>query len=214
MQAVIALEFIIIPVAVYIICFLLIDIVYNRQIRRLQLAFTSFCELLDAKVVVSDREEREFVSDNLSEINRRVDELIKGRLTDEEVIEVVTAPKIAKTEELGETEKSSAEPVAEEMPAAPAAAVESETEETPAAVEETAPERIEDMSAEQKSNYFSVLLEVVERAVNDATLGDDDYAEIAAAINDEAIKSGAYENPDDKAIFDDCFVKLAEKLNA
>lgn len=58
----------------------------------MSLAYTSFCETLDNCVVVTDKEEDAFVSDNLAEINRRVEELVAGRM-DDEIIEVVTVPK-------------------------------------------------------------------------------------------------------------------------
>ena len=198
MSAVIALEFVIIPVAVYIITLLLLDIAYNRKIRRLGLAFVSFCEILDAKVVVSDKDEREFVSDNLEEINRRVEELIAGRQSGEDVIEVIAAPKVEEVEEI----ETPAEVVEEE----PVVAVEEQPEEPTVTLAE--------MTAEEKENYFMLLLDVVDRAIADESCTEDDYALIAASIYDEAVKSGAMENPDDMAIFEDCFKRLAEKIGA
>ncbi len=198
MSAVIALEFVIIPVAVYIITLLLLDIAYNRKIRRLGLAFISFCEILDAKVIVSDKEEREFVSDNLEEINRRVEELIAGREGGEDVIEVIAAPKVEEVEEIEVPEEPEEEPIAEEEPAA---------------IEEEEPAiTLAEMTEEEKENYFMLLLDVVDRAIADENCTEDDYALIAASIYDEAVKSGAIENPDDMAIFEDCFARLAEKI--
>ena len=90
---ILALEFLIIPIGVFIIFCLSLDIVYGKKIRRLSMAYASFCEILDERVVVSDKEEDTFVSDNLAEINKRVEELIAGRL-DDEMIEVITVPKV------------------------------------------------------------------------------------------------------------------------
>ncbi len=89
---VLALEFLIIPIGLFIIFYLSLDIVYGKKQKRLGLAYTSFCETLDACVVVTDKEEEAFVSDNLAEINKRVEELVAGRL-DDEIIEVVTVPR-------------------------------------------------------------------------------------------------------------------------
>lgn len=86
------LEFLIIPVGLFIILRLSLDIIYGKKAKRMSLAYTSFCETLDNCCVVTDKEEESFVSDNLAEINRRVEELIAGRM-DDEVIEVVTVPK-------------------------------------------------------------------------------------------------------------------------
>ena len=201
MQAVMALEFLIIPVAVYIITVLLLDIAYNRKIRRLGLTFESFCEILDAKVVVSDKDERDFVSDNLEEINRRVEELIAGRTGGEDVIEVIAAPRVEQTEEVEPVAEEVAEPVVEEEPVA------AEPEEEPEPVVKYA-----DMTEQEKEDYFLALLDVVDRAVADETLTDDDYALIAATIYENAMQTGAMENPDEAAIFDECFSRLAAQL--
>ncbi len=202
MEAIIAIEFLIIPGAVYIITLLLLDIAFNRKIRRLGLTFESFCEILDAKVVVSDKDEREFVSDNLEEINRRVEELIAGRTGGEDVIEVIAAPRVEETEEVEPVEEEVIEPVVEEEPVAAA-----EPEEEPEPVVKYA-----DMTEQEKEDYFVALLDVVDRAVADDTLTDDDYALIAAAIYDNAMETGAMENPDEAAIFDECFTRLAAQI--
>ena len=89
---ILALEFLIIPIGLFVIFCLSLDIVYGKKIRRLSMAYTSFCEILDERVVVTDKEEDAFVSDNLAEINKRVEELIAGRL-DDDMIEVITVPK-------------------------------------------------------------------------------------------------------------------------
>ncbi len=89
---ILALEFLIIPIGTFIIFSLSLDIVYGKKAKRLGLAYASFCETLDACVVVTDKEEDAFVSDNLAEINKRVEELVAGRL-DDEVIEVISVPK-------------------------------------------------------------------------------------------------------------------------
>lgn len=198
-----ALEFLIIPVALYVICLLLLDIAFNRKIRRLGFNFISFCEMLDAKVVVSDREEREFVSDNLDEINKRVEELIAGRMNDEEIIEVITAPKV---EEIEEVEEEPVEEPVEEKPA----------EETVEPVKEESVEEepilFEDLTEEEKENYFRVLVALVDEALADETQTEDDYALIAATIYDNAMETGAMKDPDDAAVFEECFRLLAERI--
>lgn len=99
---ILALEFLIIPIGLFVIFCLSLDIVYGKKIRRLSMAYTSFCEILDERVVVMDKQEDAFVSDNLAEINKRVEELIAGRL-DEDMIEVITVPKTV-------------DPIADELP--------------------------------------------------------------------------------------------------
>ncbi len=89
---ILALEFLIIPIGLFVIFCLSLDIVYGKKIRRLSMAYASFCEILDERVFVAEKEEDAFVSDNLAEINKRVEELIAGRL-DEDMIEVITVPK-------------------------------------------------------------------------------------------------------------------------
>ena len=119
---ILALEFLIIPIGVFIIFYLSLDIVYGKKIRRLSMAYSSFCEILDERVVVMDKEEDAFVSDNLAEINKRVEELLAGRL-DEDMIEVITVPKTVEPDglpsvddvlkEAGVTEPAEEEPVEE-----------------------------------------------------------------------------------------------------
>ena len=97
------LEFLIIPIGAFIIFYLSLDIVYGKKIRRLSMAYASFCEILDERVVVMDKEEDTFVSDNLAEINKRVEELIAGRL-DEDMVEVITVPKTVEPDGLPSAE--------------------------------------------------------------------------------------------------------------
>ena len=123
---ILALEFLIIPIGLFVIFCLSLDIVYGKKIRRLSMAYTSFCEILDERVVVMDKQEDAFVSDNLAEINKRVEELIAGRL-DEDMIEVITVPKTV-------------DPIADELPSVSdvlkSMGIEEKKEE-PAPVEET-----------------------------------------------------------------------------
>lgn len=191
MSAIIAIEFVIIPVAAYVIFILLIDIVYNRKARRLELAYNSFCEILDEKVAVSDKEEREFFSENLDEINKRVDELLASGVGEDEVVEVVSVPEEEVVEEVPEVEE-----VAEEV----------------VAVEE--PVQFIDygaMTEEEKENFFNVLLDIVDRAIADEELGDEGLYEIAEVLYSARI-SDAY-SEEDQAILDECLYKLAGKAS-
>ncbi len=87
-----SLEFLVIPIALYIIFLLSLGIVFDKKVKRLAMAYTSFCENLDEVVVVADKEEEEFVSNNLAEINKRVEEIL-AQYGDDEIIEVIAAPK-------------------------------------------------------------------------------------------------------------------------
>ena len=89
---VLALEFLIIPIGLYIIFLLSLGIVNDKKLSRLAMAYTSFCEVLDDKVIVTDKEADEFVSDNLAEINKRVQELVAGK-DEDEIVDIITVPK-------------------------------------------------------------------------------------------------------------------------
>ena len=193
-----AVEFIVIPVAVYVICLMLLDIAFSRKIRRLEMAFTSFCEMLDAKIVVADADEKEFVSDNLEEINRRVEELIAGRTASDRIIEVISAPTVEKAEE---AETADVTPPAEEV-----LAEEAPVEEPKETVQ------LADMTQEEKDNYFMLLVDLVDRAIADENCTDDDYALIAATIYDQAQATGAVDNPNDMEVFEACFELLAAQI--
>lgn len=196
-----AIEFIVIPVAMYVICLLLLDIIFNRKIRRLSLAFTSFCEMLDGKIVVADADEKEFVSDNLEEINRRVEELIAGRTASDRIIEVISAPAAEKSEEV-----QSLEEIVEEESEPEEVVVKEEPEPAPA------PVQLAEMTTEQKDIFFEALVGLVDQAIADETCTEEDYALIAAAIYDKAEETGAINNPADMEVFEACFELLAAQV--
>lgn len=193
---VVSLEFLIIPVATYVITLLLLDIVFNCKVKRLRMVYMSFCELLDAKVIVKDKEEREFVSENLKEINKRVEELMAGRLADEEVVEVITAPKVEEVEELP------AEEVEEP------AATEEELEPLPDDVPQVA---YDEMTDEEKAGYLSGLLSIVDTAIEDPRTTQETYCELAVIIYG-ARTSGAYSDAE-AAVMDECLTRLATKIS-
>ena len=91
-SVVLMLEFLIIPIGLYIIFLLSLGIDVDKKVRRLSFSYASFCEILDERVVVTDREADAFVTDNLAEINKRVQELVAGR-SEDEIIDVITVPK-------------------------------------------------------------------------------------------------------------------------
>ena len=197
LKAITGLEFLIIPVAIYIICLLLLDIIYNRKMFRMQMAFDSFLDIIDDKVVVSDKQEREFVSDNLDEINKRVQEILNAREKDDEVIEVITTPKIEPVEE-ATNEEIIQEDVVEEAV-------------TPEPEEEVI--TFADLTEEEKKNYFEDLINIVNTAVNDPDCTLEDLCELAAAIDQNAGAIGVYQDEEDTAQVEECFRILASKLS-
>ena len=155
------------------------------------MAFTSFCEMLDSKIVVADADEKEFVSDNLEEINRRVEELIAGRTASDRIIEVITAPAVEKAEE--------AEDTTDILP------LEEEPEPEPI-------KQITEMTEEEKDDFYEKLVALVDRAVADKSCTDETYELIAAAIYDQAEATGAINSPEDMEVFEACFELLAAQL--
>lgn len=79
---------VIIPVAVFVIFYFVLDFIYGRQRKRLELSFTSFQDMLDEKVVVNVASEYEYYDDDIEDIGYQVDDLIQGRMDDDGIIEV------------------------------------------------------------------------------------------------------------------------------
>lgn len=213
---------VLIPVAVFAALFCVLSHIYNKQRMRLELTFASFQDILDEKVVVCEREEEEYSDDDLEDISKEVDELIAGRMDDEGVVEVITAPKATPAEELPaegkdeEEEEKAEEEISEDDAEEEAASDEEEKEEEiieeEAASDDGAAEReivYVPMTKEEEERYLSVLLVVVDKALNDPDTTDEDLEEIAVLI--ETARQEGFREEADQQILEECLVKLASR---
>ncbi|MCR4660979.1 MAG: hypothetical protein K5765_03130 [Clostridia bacterium] len=237
-EILVAIQFILIPVAFYIICLLLLNVVYSKQIVRLEKAYKSFVEILDERVVIEDREEKEFNSESLDEISQKVAELLRNKEENNEVIEVITIPTAEKVEELPEefeepAEEKVEEPV-EETVKEPEETVEETVEEVKQEEPEVEPEpelepepepiveeepvpvaeskKLENMTEDEQDDFFFGIIDIVADACFDESLTQDDYFELAEYLDYRAQETGAYDDPGAKEIIELCFDKLAQMV--
>lgn len=86
------LSAVLVPVAVFVIFYFVLQRVYSKQRKRLEMSFASMQDLLDEKVFVPERERAPYENESLEDIAKKVDELIDGRMKDGEPIEVLSLP--------------------------------------------------------------------------------------------------------------------------
>lgn len=86
------LSAVLVPVAVFVIFYFVLQRVYSKQRKRLEMSFASMQDLLDEKVFVPERERAPYENESLEDIAKKVDELIDGRMEDGEPIEVLSLP--------------------------------------------------------------------------------------------------------------------------
>ena len=189
-----------IPLLAWFISYLLLKLRYNRQLKRMEMTYASFQDILDEKVVIYASEEEEFVSENLEEIKKKVDELVLGRMDDLEIVEVISSPKVEDIEEFV--------PAVEEV--APVIDI-VEVEEEPTVVEvvATATEEVVPMTKEEERRYLEIMLVVVDNALADSSTTAEDLESIATLIL--TAKSQGFDNPADQKILDRCLEKIAEQ---
>lgn len=158
------LQFLLIPVAVYVICALFLGVIYSKQIVRLEKTYASFIEVLDNNFILDTREVKEFESTNLDDVSQKVQELIDTRKNNDEVIEVISVPSSIQDEELPEEfvdepiEEVNEEEVVEEQ------VEEEKTEEPVEEVVEEAEEVVEE-ETEESTEPEEVVEETTEEEV-------------------------------------------------
>ncbi len=190
-----------VPCLVWLICYLLICLRYDKQLKRLELTYASFQDILDEKIVIYAAEEEEFVSENLEEIKKQVDELVSGRLDELEVVEVVTAPQVEEVEIIPSEEVVEEEIIEEVAAEEPVPVVEE--------VVAAAPQKAPAMTKEEEKRYLEILLTVVDNAIADDNTSAEDLESIATLIL--TAKSEGFNNPADQAILDTCLEKIADQ---
>lgn len=174
---------VLLPVLFFIIFDIIIFAIYRKQRNRLQLTYKTFQDTLDEKVVIYASDEEEFTSENLDEITKNIEQIIAQRMDNKEIIEVITAPKLNAME-------SNVEQAVEIMP-----------------VEEEEVVATQPISKEEQRNYLVVLISIVENAIADPEVKTEDLEQIAELIYTNL---GAFDEPEDKAILDECLHKLSD----
>lgn len=224
------LSAILVPVAVFVIFYFVLQHVYTKQRKRLEMSFASLQDLLDEKVFVEEREQAPYETETIEELSARVDALIAGRMEDEEPIEVLALPDGIEEELPEEPEEEPKAPAVDdglgdiEYPEEDEALPEEETPVEETAPEEEpipeAPEQIEEtpepepiiLTKEEEERYLSILPVVVDKAIEDPDTTNDDLEELAEMIENARINN--FDDPKDQAILIDCLQRIADKYYA
>lgn len=198
---------VLIPVAVFVILWFVLCLIYSKARKKLDAAFASFQDTLDEKVVLAPKEEEPFEEGSLEDVTKKVEDLTDGRM-EYEGSEVITVPEPVEEEYVEEPVEE--EPAEEELVEEP---VEEPVEEEPVA-EEPVEEPVEEapyvpMTPEEEERYLSILTVIVDDAIDDPETTDEDLEEIAVLIA-EAKETG-FPNEKDQAILEECLYKLADK---
>lgn len=180
------------PLLAYIIFNAVLSATYNKQYKNLEKQFSEFQNVLDSKVIIYAEEEDEFVSENIGEINAAIEEIIANKIDNKEIIEVVTVPQVEELEVIiSAIEPEQPVPI-EEVPAE-----EEEEEDTP----------------EQKQKRLEGLVEIIDMAVfKDKKVTKAEIEELAIIINNE--KEYSHRDEKDKAILEECLIKLSNKYQS
>lgn len=195
---------VVLPIFFFIVFDIILNVVYRKQRKRLQLVYKSFLDSLDAKVVIYAAPEEPFISDNLEQITKDIDEIIAQR-AEGEPVEVVTAPEIEELEKLSELEaiEETEEDSEEEE--------EAEEEETQEAEEETVAAAPAPMPEEEQKSYLAVLITIVENAINDPEVKTSELEEIAELIYGSL---DVFDAKVDRDVLEECLRKLADVFYA
>lgn len=199
---------VIIPIMVFAVLYFVLDFIYGRHRRRLELSFASFQEILDEKVLIEEQKDEEYSDRELEAIAQEVDEILGEYMEDEEDASMFPTSAV---EELPEDDIEA--PVIEEPieePDEDTVDLENVDEEAiDEAAADEAPEAFIPMTKEEAERYLSVLLVVVDSAMADPETTDEDLEEIAVLI--ETARLEAFRDPEDQAILEECLMKLAER---
>ncbi len=232
------LSAVLVPVAVFVIFYFVLQRVYSKQRKRLEMSFASLQDLLDEKVFVPERERAPYENESLEDIAKKVDELLDGRMEDGEPIEVLSLPDGIEEELPAEpaeepAEESETPPVddglgeieypsdEDEEPVEEPETEEQQEEPIEEEAEMPEPEQAEEvqpepepiiLTQEEAARYLSILPAVVDQAIADPETTNDDLEELAEMI--ENARANNFEDPADQAILIECLQKIADKYYA
>ncbi len=198
------LSVIIAPLIIYIVLYAALAAIYRAQVKQCVAAYREFASALDGAVTIfrETKSDEEFLKENVEVINEEIEKIIASKIQQNEIIDLVTTPRI------GEEEAASA--VVEEIPEIeeePVEAVEEDTPEELPAPEETADE--EQMTKEEEQSQLIALVSIVDNAIADVRgTTKEDLEELALLIFNA--KQSGFEDPKDQEVLDECLHKLSD----
>jgi len=203
-----------IPVVFLLFFYLILGFMRKRLTHKAAALFDEFQDLLDRSVTLLREEVPEYVSENIEEINAYIDEILKSKLEEKEIIQLVTTPKIDYTDYIEELEAQLEQPEVAADIAAPD--LEAEQKELAQEQAEVAADQvsvapapvIQIIQGEQRS-YLEQLTVLVEMAIKDkANTTKQDLEDLAVII--ATAKESGYPDPKDQKLLDDCLYMLSD----
>jgi len=189
------------PFIIYVILRFVLAGICSMQLKKVKRLFSEFQSALDEKVLIYDEEEDEFISENISAINAEIEEILASKLNKQEVIEIVTVPKM---ESDIEEEPVVEAPVVEEAKPEPAPAPEIPAVEVAAAVVE---EEHEETQEEKESTLIEIVY-LVERLSKDEEATREDLEQLTFVIASQLERPNR--TPKDIELLESCLYYLAD----
>ncbi len=211
-----------IPVVFLLIYYLILGFIRKRLTYKVAALFDEFQDLLYRSVTLLREEVPEYVSENIEEINAYIDEILKNKLEDKEIIQLVTTPKVDYADYIQDLElqleqpEAVPEPVVEKVQEPPA-------EQPKVALKEEVKEEVKEEAAadvapvatpviqivETERSYLEQLRVLVEMAIKDkVNTTKQDLEDLAVVI--ATAKEDGYPDPKDQKLLDDCLYMLSD----
>jgi len=183
------------PWLIYVLLNAILSGVNKGKFNKLRASFISFQDALDSNVIIFNEEQDEFITENIEEINAAIEDILANKLTDSEILEIVTTPKIDERYVVEEAKLPEME-VSEEKPQ----------------VEEEKPAQATQQSqvAEEinKGERLVQLVFIADKASRDPNATAQQLEELVVYL--ETVKtSGDYDDPEEQSVFDDCLTMLS-----
>ena len=184
--------------------------------------FDEFQDLLDRSITLMREEVPEYVSENMQEINAYIEEILKNRLEDKEIIQLVTMPEVEYTDFIEDTADEAAADVAPEPEPEPQI-IEEPVAQKPAKEKQEKEEVRQEVAAAQyapaepmiplsevdQRRYLEQLVVLVEMAIKDTkNTTKQDLEDLAVII--ATAKENGYPDKRDQKLLDDCLYMLSD----
>lgn len=182
------------PWIFYVIFAAIISGVNKGKFNKLRASFIGFQDALDSNVIIFKEEQDDFITENIEEINAAIEDILANKLTDSEILEIVTTPKI--------DEKYAVEEVA-----LPQATQSEEVKEEPVSRALT-PEKAAVAEEIDKGQRLVQLVFVADKASRDPNITSEQLEELVVYL-ETTKNNGEFNDPDEQSIFEDCLTMLS-----
>lgn len=182
------------PWIVYVIFAAIVAGINKGKFNKLRASFIGFQDALDSNVIIFKEEQDDFITENIEEINAAIEDILANKLTDSEILEIVTTPKI--------DEKYAVEEVA-----LPEATQSEETEEKQVTTN-ISPEKAAITEEIDKGQRLVQLVFIADKASRDPNVSAEQLEELVIYL-ETTKNNGEFNDPDEQSIFEDCLTMLS-----